>query len=263
MRCFFISLSLVIVCQVLAIDPIVILIGPPGSGKGTFSQYFRERYGYNHVSIGDLLRSEVAKQTELGCRIAGTIQKGDYIDPTIVRSLLANKVREYRSEGRPFVLDGFGRNPGDAMEIRSLIEKEGLSSRALVVCLEAPDAICLERIAKRSVCTNCGHVYHALWAQPRFAGRCDECDTPLQARMYDTPEVTKKRLQHHRTCIESYYRELFSLFPSILYDASGPLDECFHFYDSFAETAALCNADADQLTQKFSNQIQKRGCSLQ
>ncbi len=242
--CFFAS-------SLSALTPIIILIGPPGSGKGTCSQYLKERYDYQHVSIGDLLRKEVAMQTELGCQIEETIKRGDFIDPSIVHFLLAQSVLDIKTEQEPLILDGFARNADDVPFMQNLFKTLCFMPRTFILHLTATDATCLERIAYRSVCTNCGHVYHKLWAQPIDGSHCDLCGQLVQARMNDTEAVTLKRLRHHRNTIESYYEKALDAFPAIVFDASGPLEDCLSFYDHLALTLASSSADSSDFVEEF------------
>ncbi len=243
--------------SLFAFEPLIILIGPPGSGKGTCSQHLKERYGYQHVSIGDLLRKEVAMQTELGSQIEEIVRRGDFIDSKIVHLLLAHIVTNPEVGKHPLILDGFTRNPDDVPFMRDLFKAMRLMPRTFILYLEAPDATCLERVAYRSVCAHCGHVYHEIWAKPSNAGHCDLCGSRTQTRINDTKEVILKRLHHHRNCIESYYQEALAEFPSILLDTSGSLEECLDFYDQLALIAASSKIDSSEFTEKINAQIRK------
>lgn len=214
-----------------ALNPVIFLIGPPGSGKGTFSQYLKENYHYNHVSIGDLLRLEIERETELGKEIKETVARGDYIHPDIIHALLTKNIEQLQKEGKPFILDGFGQNEGDVEKIYSLLDKASLLSRTFVLYLEAPDEVCLQRIAGRSICMKCGHVYNANTAKPTDENRCDLCGIPLKTKLNDSLETAKKRLLHHRACVETYYLLATSLFPSIVFDTNKSIEECLLFYD--------------------------------
>lgn len=226
--------------SLIALDPILILVGPPGSGKGTFSQHLKEHYGYRHVSIGDLLRKEVARQTELGKQIGEIIQRGDFIDPQIVRTLLDALISDYAIEKRALILDGFGRNEGDIEYMYSLLLEKNLLPQTLYIYLEAPDAVCASRIANRLICPGCGHVYNASLKTP-----CDLCGASLEFRFGDSPEVVLKRLKQHRESFENYFKKGLILFPSILYHATSSLEECLIFYDRLALELQLVHSTED------------------
>lgn len=234
-----------------ALDPLIILVGPPGSGKGAFSQYLEGNYGYNHISIGDILRREIDMQTELGCEIEEIVRRGDYIDPQIINVLLAKNVVKYQAEEKPFILDGFGQNKGDVERMQKLLEETGLIPRTFVMYLETSDAVCQERIANRLVCSGCGHVYNKVTAKPTVAGICDGCGMALKARTGDTPEVILKRLIHYRDCVEKYNKAAAFLFPSIIYESDGSFEECALFYDNLAKEAMSWNEDSSSFVREF------------
>lgn len=228
----------------LGFDPVIILIGPPGGGKGSFSQYLKENYGYIHISIGDILRQEIELQTELGCRIKEIVRRGDYIDPQIINELFAKKIKQFYLEERPMILDGFGQNEGDLAVIQSQLEEAGLISRTFVLYLQASDEICFERITNRLVCLSCGHVYNVITAAPEASNQCNHCGKELKTKINDTPKVILKRLRHYRETIEKYYKEAMSLFPSFVYNTSGSFEECSHFYDRLVLETQKSKTDA-------------------
>lgn len=237
----------------LALDPVIILLGPPGSGKGTFSQYLKENYNYNHVSIGDTLRREVEQQTELGCKIEECVRNGDYIDPKIIHSLLTKIVLQYQLEDKPFILDGFGQNDGDAEAIYELLTETNLISRSFVLYLEASDEVCRERISNRLICSGCGHVYNTLTATSALFDRCGLCKSILKTRLNDTPEVIIKRLRHYRDHVEYLHKYTTSLFPSIFFDTNGSLQDCIHLYNMLVIEIANCKSDTSTLFAQLSN----------
>ena len=227
--CLFTTISL------FAFDPVIILVGPPGAGKGTFSQHLKEKHGYNHICVGDILRNEIKEQTKLGREIEEIVKKGDYVDPQIIHVLLTKNVTKYQTEGKPFILDGFGQNKGDIETIEKLLEEMGLLNRAFLLYLKASNEICQNRILNRSICLNCGHVYNAVTAQPLLQETCDYCGTALQIKINDTPEVITKRLQYYREHIEQFYEAALSRFPSLVYNSSGSFETCTFFYDTLVK----------------------------
>lgn len=219
-----------------AFNPAIILAGPPGSGKGTFSQYFKNKYGYEHVCVGDILRKEIELQTSLGKEIKEIVQNGEYVNPKIIEALLAKSISELQQSGKPFILDGFGQNEGDAKVLKQLLDRAGLLSKTFLFYLDASDEICLKRINGRSVCTECGYVYNSETAVPATINQCDICGKKLQIKINDQPEVVFKRLQLYRQEIERRYKEAFSIFPTLTFDSSGSMEQCFNFYDELAKS---------------------------
>lgn len=218
-----------------AFEPAVVLIGPPGAGKGTFSQYLKKNYGYKHISIGDLLRGEVEKQTPLGLQIEEAIKKGEYIDPSLVWIILETTIRDCQQEHVAFILDAFGQNEGEMEEIRRLFEKYDLLDRAITVFLDADDALCESRIQGRLICSGCGQVYNILTNKPLLEGRCDYCDNALQRRLNDTPEVIVKRIKNYRENIQQRQEIALQLFPFLMMNTNQPMEQCIAFYEWFAQ----------------------------
>ena len=229
----------------------IILFGPPGSGKGTFSQYLKASYDYSHLSIGDALRNEVDSQTELGRKIEEKIKNGEFIDPKIVHAILAEHVRNFQMQRTPFILDGFGRNQEDMKFMESFLKEMNLFDQTMIVYLQASDAMCSDRIKERIVCDLCGHVYNAVTAKPISEESCDLCGGKLKHRLNDGNEVTMKRLKLHRDYVEKLYGEALSIFPFIIYDANLPLEQCYQFCDRIAQSAKNFPGDSRTFAGAF------------
>lgn len=242
--CLFTTIS------IFAFDPVIILVGPPGAGKGTFSQHLKEKYDYNHICVGDILRNEIKEQTILGREIEEVVKKGDYVNPQIVHTLLTKNITRCQTEGKPFILDGFGQNQGDIETLQKLLEETGLLNRTYLLYLKASDEVCRNRILNRSICLNCGHVYNTATAKPQIQETCDNCGTTLQIKINDTSEVIAKRLKHYREHIEQFYEAALSKFPALVYDSSGSCETCIFFYDTLAREASS-NTDAISFVQKI------------
>lgn len=240
-----------------ALDPVIILVGPPGAGKGSCSQLLKENYGYCHLSIGDVLRSEIELQTALGREIKETVKNGNYIDPLIIRRLLAKNIVQLQSENKPFILDGFGQNKGEMEAMKTLIDEAGLLPRTLLLYLEAIDAVCQARMCSRSICFGCGRVYHAEMAKPLIPGQCDKCGTILKVKINDTYETIVKRLADYRRDVEQNYKQALTLFPSIIYHSGGSIEECSLFYHAFAQGVAKCLSDASSFVEELASDATK------
>lgn len=163
----------------------LILIAPPGAGKGTQAKMLCKKYNLVHISIGDLLRS----QTDLNESLKEKIKKGVLIDDNIIFELLKNRLNKDDIKNG-FILDGFPRNLNQAIGLENIIKNIDV-----VIYLEVPKKELENRIIGRIICSNCGHVYNSLIEKLRPANNdiCDICNSKLEKRIDDTLEVFEKR----------------------------------------------------------------------
>jgi adenylate kinase len=179
-----------------------VLIAAPGVGKGTFSQYLVEKYGYYHICPGDMLRREIRDQTDFGKQIQPIVERGDYIDNDTMCAFIARYVLDAVKEHKSFIIDGFPRSVEAFNFLSGFLEKNDLLCNTLFVQLVAPDEICVERIAHRYVCTECGAVYNGESVKPKNGNVCDYCYVELSQRIADTLTIVRKRLVHFHEHIE-------------------------------------------------------------
>jgi adenylate kinase len=175
----------------------IILLGAPGSGKGTVAEALRSAYGFPKVSTGDLLREAVREKTPLGLVAAAQMGKGGLVDDATVLALLRERLAREDCRGG-YVLDGFPRNLAQAASLDAL----GLSGPEIVFDLRVSDQVVLERLASRRSCPRCEAIYHLVNKPPKRAGFCDVCGTALVQRADDTPEVIKERLKTYHAQTE-------------------------------------------------------------
>jgi adenylate kinase len=170
----------------------VILLGAPGSGKGTVAEALRAAYGLPKISTGDLLREAVREKTPLGLVAASQMGKGGLVDDDTVLALLRQRLARDDCRGG-YVLDGFPRNSTQADRLDTL----GLPGPEIVFDLDVSEATVLDRLANRRTCPNCEAIYHLVNKPPKVAGLCDVCGHALVQRNDDTPEVIRERLKTH------------------------------------------------------------------
>lgn len=162
----------------------IVLLGPPGSGKGTQAVRLAAWLDVLHISTGDLLRNEVQNRTELGMRAQSFMNRGELVPDQLVAEMIRKRL-----EGTTgFVLDGFPRNIKQA----EILENVTKVDRVLHFCLDREEII--RRLSARRVCPQCGRVYNLLSSPPRQSGLCDECHVTLVQRSDDTPEVIQRRI---------------------------------------------------------------------
>jgi len=173
---------------------IVILLGAPGSGKGTIAaRLASEDSRLRHVSSGDLLRGAVAKGTPAGVEAKGYMEKGALVPDALVAQMIKDVLAETEGDVT-MLLDGFPRNVAQA----EILERTGAPVRS-VVLVDVPDEVIAERIAGRRTCPQCKAGYHVKALPPKVEGVCDKCGAALVVRKDDNPETVKDRLVvYHR-----------------------------------------------------------------
>jgi len=173
---------------------IVILLGAPGSGKGTVAgKLASENDGLKHVSSGDLLRGAVAKGTAAGVEAKGYMEKGNLVPDALIAQMIKDVVAETTGDVT-MLLDGFPRNLAQA----KILEEMGAPVKSAVL-IDVPDSIIQDRIAGRRTCPKCKAGYHVRNLPPKVEGICDVCGEKLVIRKDDNPETVKDRLVvYHR-----------------------------------------------------------------
>lgn len=174
----------------------LVLLGPPGSGKGTQAVRLAEKFGVPHIATGDLFRAEMAQNTELGKLANQFIAHGNLVPDIVVNDMMHRRLAREDCEG--FILDGFPRTLEQAEELAVIMEKLGRPI-SLAVNIEVPDDVIVERAIGRQLCSQCGAIYHLKAKPPHFMGICDLCRGVLTVREDDQPSTVRHRLAvYHR-----------------------------------------------------------------
>jgi adenylate kinase len=195
----------------------IILLGAPGSGKGTVAEALRSACGYPKISTGDLLREAVREKSALGLVAASQMGQGALVDDATVLALLNERLaRDDCREG--YVLDGYPRNLAQAECLDTLKN----SGPEIVFDLVVSDDVVLERLAHRRTCPRCEAIYHLVAKPPKTPGVCDVCGTALVQRNDDKPEVIRERLKTHAAKTEPLVARYAARGAVHAIDADGP-----------------------------------------
>jgi adenylate kinase len=185
----------------------IVLLGPPGAGKGTQAQRIAAATKLLHISTGDMFRENVKNGTELGMLANEFMSKGDLVpDDVTIRMLLERISRPDASEGAMF--DGFPRNVVQAAALDTALAERGAKlDRALYIHVEDDELIA--RLGGRWICRNCGTLYHERNDPPKTPGTCDKCGGELYQREDDNPAVVRNRLEKQKPpqALIDHYRE--------------------------------------------------------
>lgn len=201
----------------------VILLGPPGSGKGTIAARLEKQFGLLHVSSGHLLRQEAGKNTPLGRQAKTFLENGSLVPDELVLELMAHWWQA-ADPAVGFLMDGFPRNVAQAIKLDEWMAARN-ETIDVVICLTAPEHEIIRRVAGRRHCPRCGRVYQIPALPPRVDGVCDDCGEKLIKREDDNEQVLRARFEiYHRETepLVAYYQKTGKL---ISVDAMRPLDE--------------------------------------
>ncbi len=186
----------------------IIMLGAPGSGKGTIGLEICEEFNLTHVATGDIFREEMKNQTELGKQAESYISKGELVPDEVTIAMVEYKLDKL-SNGA--VLDGFPRTTQQAEALKKYLDEKGKSITA-VIELDVPDEDIITRTSSRVICSNkeCGASYNTIFMKPKVEGICDRCGSPLITRKDDKPETIKQRLEVYHQNTEpliNYYKK--------------------------------------------------------
>ncbi|NOY99613.1 MAG: adenylate kinase [Chloroflexi bacterium] len=186
----------------------IVLLGPPGVGKGTQAKVLAKQTGLVHVSSGDLFRENIKNQTELGRLAQSYINKGELVPDDMTIAMVKARIARPDCE-MGAILDGFPRTPAQADALRKILAEFGDDVK-VVPYITAPEEMLVERLSRRWTCCAQGHVFHELYNPPQKAGVCDIDGSELYQRDDDKAETVKHRIQVYlkqTAPLISYYRE--------------------------------------------------------
>ncbi len=187
---------------------ILVLLGPPGSGKGTQAKKLTTKKGWPQLSTGDMLRAAIGKKTQLGLEAKNFMDQGALVPDAVVIGLISERIQNADCKGG-FILDGFPRTIPQAEALDEMLEQHKRKVDRAVL-FEIPDSELLNRLSGRRTCSKCGSMYHVVTTVPKKKGICDQCGSALIQRDDDHVEVIQKRLAvyHKQTApLVTYYKK--------------------------------------------------------
>ena len=178
----------------------LVLLGPPGAGKGTQAKLLQDSRSLLKLSTGDMLRAAVAAGTELGRKAGDIMERGQLVPDNLVIELIAERIDE--DKGKSFILDGFPRTIAQAEALDRLLKERGKTLDRVIV-MDVDDEALVERIAGRFACANCGEGYHDVYKMPKVEGVCNRCgSSQFVRRRDDNEEVVRSRLKAYHAQTE-------------------------------------------------------------
>ncbi len=201
----------------------IVLMGPPGAGKGTQAVRIAETYGIPHISTGDIFRATVKAGTALGAQLQQYMSQGLLVPDEITIQIVHDRLQQPDCASG-FLLDGFPRTIEQAIALDKTL---GAKPIDLVISIEVPDEELIKRLTGRRVCQNCGATFHIHFNPPQAEGICDQCGQELHQRVDDTITTVKNRLEVYNRQTEpliAYYREQEKL---VSIDGSQAIDQVF------------------------------------
>jgi adenylate kinase len=201
----------------------LVLLGPPGAGKGTQGALLAERYGIPQISTGDILRDHVQRGTKLGIAARAYMDRGDYVPDDVMVSMVMDRLDEADAEAG-FILDGFPRTVAQAEALERALGDAGEPLTAVVKYTIGAD-LAVRRLLGRMTCSSCGRTYHSEFKPPAREGTCDVCGGRLERRADDDELTIRRRLAVYRQ--QASPLEMFYVERDILYtvDADGTPEE--------------------------------------
>ena len=186
----------------------VVLLGPPGAGKGTQAKLLQEKFQGCQISTGEILRKAVAEQTSLGKEAASYIDRGALVPDDVILRLMAERIQE-KDCASGFLLDGFPRTVAQADGLQQILRSLGQQLDG-VLSVQVPPQVIVERLSGRRTCKDCGAMYHVTFSPSKKTGVCDHCAGALYQRNDDKPETVETRLkvyENQTAPLVNYYRE--------------------------------------------------------
>ncbi|MBI3316826.1 MAG: adenylate kinase [Candidatus Omnitrophica bacterium] len=198
----------------------LVLLGPPGAGKGTHAKILSEKFKVSHLATGDILRKHIREQSEIGSRAKDIIERGGLVPDELVNEMMAGEV-ERAGVSKGFILDGYPRTLGQAEALNRFLKSHNAELDA-VLNFATSERVIIDRLSGRRICPECGANYHIRNIPPKKEGSCDRCQAKIVQRKDDQPDTIRHRLATYEKetyPLIAYYRE-----KNLLQDVHGDWD---------------------------------------
>ncbi len=187
----------------------LLLVGPPGAGKGTQAVHLAEHFAIPHISTGDIFRANIKGSTELGLLAKSYMDKGELVPDSVTNDMVADRLTKDDTKNG-FLLDGYPRNLDQAKYIDGVLKERGIPLQ-FVLEFQLDNSEIVKRLSGRRVCKSCGAIFHIIFEKPKTEGICDKCGGELYQRDDDKESVIQNRLDiydAHTAPIINYYKNL-------------------------------------------------------
>jgi len=179
----------------------IVLLGPPGVGKGTLAGFLKDEFNLAHISTGDMLREEIKKGSSLGLEIKNVITSGALVSDELVTKLVRQKIEHDLDLNKGFMFDGFPRTVTQAVDLDAILKKVN-APLDFVLNMDADFGVLLRRMTGRRVCRKCGALYHVISKPPLKDGICDVCGGEVYQRPDDNEKTIQARMEVYRQSTE-------------------------------------------------------------
>lgn len=205
---------------------VIVMLGAPGTGKGTMSNLLSKYYQIPHISTGDLFRSEIKKGNSNGKILKEYVDQGLLVPDQYIEDIILNRLKMLDCKNG-FILDGYPRTIEQTSSLENMLRQLNKKLTA-VINLETPEDEIIDRIVNRLVCSSCGTIYNTKYSPPVIEGHCDVCDGDLMKRSDDTKEKVIERLREYEEKtkeLNNYYSETEKMFTVLISDKANKLDK--------------------------------------
>ncbi len=173
-----------------------LIMGAPGSGKGTFSSRIRNQYNLNHISTGDIFRDQISRKTDLGMKAQSYMDQGKLVPDDVVNEMVATYLAGLPDKKNGYLLDGYPRTLAQAKAFEELTNGTD-NAPQVVIAMDVPTDVLTKRITGRRTCSKCGEIYNIYYKPTKEDGVCDHCGAPLKQRKDDNEDSLKVRLDEY------------------------------------------------------------------